>query len=211
MPCPHKFQQYLNLENLDFQPLTLIVGTFNPSWPANNAATWFYGRTARNYFWDVLPRIYEPNLNLRQGNSAQWKEFCNDRRVALTDIITSINDANQGNNNHTEILSNYLDSEIADNFHDFSFTNIIALLNNYPTIRNVYLTRQTGIGLFDAQWEIVKNYAEQHPERNLHVRNLLTPSGSARFQIGEYKAANPNDPSPLRNFIYQKWLEQWHH
>lgn len=29
MACTHKFHQYLNLNNLDFEPTTLIVGTFN--------------------------------------------------------------------------------------------------------------------------------------------------------------------------------------
>ena len=41
MPCNHKFIEDLNLENLDFQPTTLIVGTFNPSWPENNQAQCF--------------------------------------------------------------------------------------------------------------------------------------------------------------------------
>jgi len=45
MACNHKFIEYLNLENLDFEPTTLIVGTFNPEWPAGNQAEWFYGRT----------------------------------------------------------------------------------------------------------------------------------------------------------------------
>lgn len=28
MPCPHKFQNYLNLDKLTFGPTTLIIGVF---------------------------------------------------------------------------------------------------------------------------------------------------------------------------------------
>jgi len=57
MACNHKFKKYLKLEKLDFIPETLIVGTFNPAWPAGNYAEWFYGRTSNNYFWEVLPNL----------------------------------------------------------------------------------------------------------------------------------------------------------
>lgn len=38
MPCPHKFQEDLNLDKIDFKPETLIQGTFNPTWPEGNYA-----------------------------------------------------------------------------------------------------------------------------------------------------------------------------
>lgn len=41
MACRHKFIDYLNLDNLDFDPTTLIVGTFNPEWPDGNHAECF--------------------------------------------------------------------------------------------------------------------------------------------------------------------------
>lgn len=210
MACLHKFHTYLNLERIDFEPDTLIVGTFNPSWPEGNAAEWFYGRRRNNYLWDVLPRLYEPNLNLRQGNHHQWKAFCSQYRVALTDVIQSINDAEEGNEEHQDVLSTYLDTAIADYFDDFTFTDFENLLDTHPSIQNVYLTRQTGVELFDEQWALVEQYRDNHPDRSLHVRKLLTPSASARFQIAPYKLQNPNDPTPLRNFIFQSWKEQWH-
>src|SRR5579862_8159173 len=108
MPCLHKFHEYLELETIDFEPNTLIVGTFNPAWPAENPAEWFYGRIRNNYFWDVLPRIYDPILNLRRGNHLQWKQFCSVNGIALTDFITSINDADEANEEHQEILASYL-------------------------------------------------------------------------------------------------------
>lgn len=210
MACVHKFEAYLNLERLDFEPTTLIVGTFNPSWPLDNPAQWFYGRTKNNYLWDVLPRLYYPTINLRQGNHIQWKEFCAQNAIALTDIITCINDANDENEGHREILRSYLDTSIADYFNDFTFTSLVNILDENEAIQNVYLTRQSGVALFDEQWALIEQYSLANPKRNLHIRTLITPSASARFQITAYKLANPNDRTPLRNFIHHSWQKQWH-
>ena len=74
------------------------MGTFNPSWPANNLAQWFYGRTANNFFWDVLPRFHNQG-SLLGGTTAQWKTFCRQHHIAITDLISSINDAYCNANN----------------------------------------------------------------------------------------------------------------
>lgn len=207
MPCQHKFINYLNLERLDFEPTTLIVGTFNPAWPEGNRAEWFYGRTARNYFWDVLPRLYNGE-NYRKENSNCWKTFCKGNKIVLTDLITSINDAEVDNKEHQDILKSYLDTSIADYFDDFEFTDLKGILAKYPTIKNIYLTRNKGVELFDEEWQKVEDYVKNKPD--YHVKNLLTPSASARFQIKEYKKEFPNDKTPLRNFIHREWKNQWH-
>jgi hypothetical protein len=207
MQCRHKFQIYLNLERLDFEPSVLIVGTFNPAWPDNNSADWFYGRVHNNYLWDVLPRLFHHDSNLRRLGPSQWKSFCSANRIALTDLISSIDDADIENIRHQEVLSTYLDTSIAKYFTKFTFTQITALLRKNPSIKNIYLTRQKGLPLFDNQWKLVEEYATQN---SLHVKNLLTPSASARFQIQDYKLANPTDRTPLRNFIYESWKKEWH-
>ena len=209
MPCEHKFIHDLNLTGLDYAPTTLIVGTFNPSWPNENQAEWFYGRTGNNYFWDVLPRLYNPELNLRNEGVDEWKEFCLNNSIAITDILSSIVDADENNPLHAEILGNYQDIAIANSFHEFTFTDIVDILRRFRSIRNVYLTRQPGIQLFDDQWNNIQEY-QMNVDPDLHIRNLLTPSGSARFQIGPYRLEHPNDPTPLRNFIFQSWQNQWH-
>lgn len=87
MPCNHKFRKHLLLQGLDFEPETLIVGSFNPEWPENNTAQWFYGRTENTYLWDVLPRIYgEPSL--MDSPVADWQDFCKRNKVAFTDLIS---------------------------------------------------------------------------------------------------------------------------
>ena len=198
MPCTHRFADYLNLDHLDFEPTTLIVGTFNPGWEnINNNAQWFYGRTRNNYFWDVLPRLYE-NRNLRQENHIEWKQFCSRNSIALTDLLQSINDANPEDPNHIAAIQNFKDTEIANVFNDFIPTNIIEILQNNPTINKVYLTRQLGSAFWDNYWNIIVQHCQNN---NISTQALITPSASARFQM---------NGGQLRDFIYNSWEPVWH-
>lgn len=212
MPCNHKFQDYLNLENLSFEPTTLIIGTFNPSWPEGNNAEWFYGRThdefgnQNNNFWDVLPRVYgEPSLI--NATPLEWKQFCERRRIAITDLISTIDDANQDNNNHVNLMRGFADDDIASNFFDFELVNIVRLLRNYPTIVNIYITR----GISEAFWRnklySVKNYCAAN---TLILKSVITPSGFAYLQQGRYNNQNPDNRLNLPDYILMRWQEQWH-
>jgi len=213
MPCIHKFIGDLNLENLDFEPTTLIVGTFNPSWPDGNQAEWFYGRThdqhgnVNNNFWDVLPRLYGEE-SLINGTLDDWKAFCEKHKIAITDLITSIDDANEQDAEHRTLLGGYADNVIANNFNGQLPNNIVKLLQNNPTIKNVYLTRGTGETFWRRLWSPVVQYSNHN---NLHERKLLTPSGYAFYQHGRYNNQNPNNIIPLLNdFILMKWENEWH-
>jgi hypothetical protein len=205
MACNHRFIDSLDLTDLDYDPQILVVGTFNPAWPDANYAGWFYGRTRNNYFWDVFPRMFDPNLNLRGEGPEVWRRFCRENKVALTDLIRAINDANQENNEHLRIIGGYSDSAISK-FRSFDFTDIVGLLRRHPSITRVYLTRLPGNPFFDGLWFTVQEYCIHN---NIRVSNLLTPSGNARYQMGDYKQRNPNDREPLRNFIYESWQANW--
>lgn len=212
MPCNHKFQQDLNLERLDFKPTTLIVGTFNPEWPATNTAQWFYGRTHDQYgnpnnsFWDVLPRLYrEPSL-LNSG-PVEWKKFCSRHKIALTDLISCVIDANQPQDN--AVMGGYADNVIANDFHQHAFTDIVGLLRTHASIKNVYLTRGEG-QFWTHLWAPVALYSEQN---GLHQEKLLTPSKNARFSMFPYNRQNPPpqfNMATLNDYILMKWQEKWH-
>jgi hypothetical protein len=213
MPCTHKFADYLNLDNLNFIPTTLIVGTFNPGWDnIDNNASWFYGRThdnngnRNNNFWDVLPRIYNQE-SLINGSPNDWKQFCSDERIAITDIIGNIEDANQNNPIHVNLMRGFADNEIVKNFYDFDLVNIVRILRNNPAIVNVYITR----GITESFWKnklySLKNYCDAN---NIRLIALITPSSYARFQQGRYNNLNPNDQLNLADFILMRWQENWH-
>ncbi|NOU20388.1 MAG: hypothetical protein HOO93_01120 [Methyloglobulus sp.] len=201
MACIHKFASDLNLDCLDFEPTTLIVGTFNPGWEnLGNYAQWFYGRTNNNYFWDVLPRLYE-NSNLRLARHTEWKAFCSRHKIALTDLIYSIDDADSNNQAHINQLKNYRDDAIARHFHQFTLVSIPAILENHPTITHVYLTRQTTADFWQQRWLPIVRYCN---ENSIKTQTLLTPSGSARFQMPK------GVDITLRDFIFNRWQNSWY-
>ena len=206
MPCNHKFIEYLNIENVNFDPRFLIIGTFNPEWPKDNYAEWFYGRTINNYFWETLPRIFEEESLRINFNYNHWKNFCSRNRVALTDLITSINDAEELNPNHFEVISKFKDTEFANTFEDFEMTNVLRILENNPSIKKVFFTRNKGVNLFDNEISIINNYCVNN---DIRFSYLMTPSKNARFQMRGYEPQNPNLERNLSNFIYENWLENW--
>lgn len=215
MPCNHKFSEYLNLEMLDFEPTTLIVGTFNPQWPADNNAEWFYGRThnahgtQNNNFWDVLPRLFIDEHTLIDVEPAEWKSFCSRKKIAITDLISSIEDADQENPEHVNFMRGYADNVIAAEFEEHVFVDIILLLQNNPTIRNVYITNGVNGAFWNNIWNPVINYCNQNI---IICRKLLTPSRNARFSLFAHNRNNPNNQYSMDNlndYILMKWMQVW--
>ncbi len=201
MPCLHKFADDLYLERIDFHPETLIVGTFNPGWDnLGNTAGWFYGRIRNNYFWDVLPRLYGEKA-LRQATPAEWKAFCRKHRIALTDLIDSIDDADCVNPNHVSHLINYRDDLITKHFRQFTFVDITTLLAKHPSIKQAYLTRGINEPFWRKRWQPVQDYCEN---RAINSKTLLTPSAGARFQIPK------GIKVPLGDYIFKEWQNSWH-
>ena len=205
MACVHKFEEYLNLERLDFEPTTLIVGTFNPSWPLDNQAQWFYGRIENN-FWHVLPLLYNEN-SLRGANPLEWKAFCKRHKIAITDLISCIKDAENENELHISYLKTFSDKTIAEKFRSHSFVKINDLLKQHPTVKNIYLTRGIGETFWNILWKPVEEYAKNN---NLNEKKLLTPSGYAFYQLGKYNKKNPLNPLSLEEFILKDWQAKWH-
>ncbi len=207
MPCAHKFQNELDLKRLDFEPDTLIVGTFNPAWPAENDAEWFYGRKTNNYFWDVLPRLYgKPSLI--NTSASEWKEFCRNKKIAFTDLIWAIDDAEPGNREHIKMLTTYADKTLEYRFEDLEFMNIVDILQRQPSIRNVYLTR----GVTEAFWRHLWNPAMKYCKlRQLHERKLLTPNHEAADQLEAYNNQHPDNKIVLlEDYILMRWKQEWH-
>jgi hypothetical protein len=207
MPCNHKFQIYLDLTQIDFEPTTLIVGTFNPSWPESNTAEWFYGRTASNCFWDILPRLYS-EASLINATHVEWKQFCRDKQVALTDLISSIDDAEPGNREHIKMLGGFSDKAIEHNFDDFNFMDIVQLLKGQPSIKNVYITRGVMEAFWRHLWYPVAHYCNAN---KIHERKLLTPSSDASYQHEAYNKEHPeNKIIELEDYILMRWRQEWH-
>jgi hypothetical protein len=207
MPCNHKFQKYLNLDSLDFEPTTLIVGTFNPEWPEHNTAEWFYGRTDTCYFWDILPRLYGEQ-SLLNAHTTEWKQFCKDKKIALTDLISAIDDAEQNNKAHNRMLGGFSDDAIEYNFDGFEFVSIAGLLKRNPSIQHVYLTRTITDAFWRHLWNPVAHYCNHN---KLSERKLLTPTTEAAFHHEQHNRDQPGDTvQRLEDYVLRRWSKEWH-
>lgn len=198
MSCVHKFQKYLNLDGVDFKPQVLIVGTFNPAWPATNDAGWFYGRTKNNCFWDVLPRLYNEK-SLRDAEPKDWKLFCERHAVAITDLISSIEDADENNAEHLEWLGGYSDKNIEQRFRVHQFTDVVGLIEKYDSISRVFLTRRNDQGLWKKAWKPIRDICEI---KGVWQSTLLTPSRYACLH-------KPKEFRKVEDYILSRWHESW--
>ncbi|MEB2780663.1 hypothetical protein U3A58_09670 [Algoriphagus sp. C2-6-M1] len=113
-------------------------------------------------------------------------------------MIYSIEEADSQNPAHREALKSYSDASICRDFSEITFTDIEEIIQRFPTIKQVYLSTQATIEVFNTRWIEIENFGL---ENGVEVKWLLTPSASARFQMGTYKSDNPLDKTPLRNFI----------
>ncbi len=203
MSCNHKFQNELLLEHIDYEPATLIVGTFSPGSPVVNPAEWFYGR-AGNYFWDILPRLYGED-SLINAAPADWKRFCRDKQIALTDLISSIDDAGP---EHNKILGGFSDQAIAYNFDDFGFVDITKILQRLPTITSVYLTRGVTEVFWRHLWNPVALYCSRH---GIRERKLITPTTDNIDHQVAYNNHTPGHRVPLlQDYFLMRWQQEWH-
>lgn len=182
MPCQHRFIDDLQSnEEIDY----LFIGTFNPSWDRSQEdnANWFYGRQY-NDFWFIMPQVFnQQSLMKRQyrTNRQFLINWCQENRIGLTDLITSIIDADINNNNHNQIILNVKDSGF-DEFHEIIPTNIIEIINeNLNTLRGVYLTRYEHTlnqnGIIKQLWTQVLNRCI---ELQIQCHDLVTPSRQYR-------------------------------
>lgn len=203
MACKHKFYTDLKWENLNYGPKILFVGTFNPEWPASNYAQWFYGRTDSNYFWEVLPRLMGKK-SLLCSSPETWKTFCKTNKIAITDLILEIENANPKNKKHAMILSKYSDDDLVKHFkNNLELNKITEILDQIPSIQSVYLTRSAS-GFWGQQWKQITGYTK----RKIHFAELLTPSRYASYQLSKYRKDNVNTPMSLPDYILKRWQEK---
>ncbi|MDG1277004.1 MAG: hypothetical protein P8O16_06960 [Algoriphagus sp.] len=178
MPCDHRFINDLQLQYVDWEVRTLFIGTFNPAWIfPNNNAEWFYGRTARNDFWGILPTIHTGH-SLIPGTPEDWKNFCRDNHIGITDIINSLNDADENNPLHVEMIQNFADDQLTE--FGIELTDIPALLEEHQSIQQICLTRKTLPNPWNILFQPTFEWVANHPERDIQIKKLRSPSRGAR-------------------------------
>jgi len=144
---------------------TLIIGTFNPDTPGNDAE-FFYGRS-RNYLWRLLPTAYGEN-DLKDATKTEKLEFIKEFKIDLIDLIEKI-EVEKGQ--EANYLDNYLDQR------KITWKDIISEIKNLPNLKRVCFTRKTFTGIPNMKKQIaeIQEYCEN---RGILFRALTTP---ARF------------------------------
>ena len=149
----------------------LIIGTFNPAWDAENGdnAEYFYGRKS-NQFWCILPHAFHEHCLIDKG-SAEWRAFCAEHRIGLTDIISSIANANEDDGEHfTDLTIGFEDRKIEKQaFGHYVYTpqfrhgEIMQTIEaNRDTLRGVFFTRSTfnDIPRIRQRWIAIQAFCE---------------------------------------------------
>lgn len=200
MPCSHKFfgrENHLAGENgllPNWEADTLIIGTFNPSndWVEDNEANYFYGRES-NYFWDILPRFAD-GANIDKQDVLAQLDFLRTKRIALTDLLVTVNDAEIENDEHRNFLIDFQDAGF-NNFASFTWNTIpiLEFIKN-KKVKAVYFTKVSEGAPFGRQIRIIKKFCNLHNVRNY---KLHTPSGQ-RLGYG----------MPRENKLIHRWFEQ---
>lgn len=205
--CHHKFIHDLKLEYVGWEVNTLFIGTFNPGCCKKNEAEWFYGRTGKNMFWDTIGLFYENNPLLGQnGDIEKWKAFCKRNKIAVTDLIQSIDGVDmQFEGDQKKLCQNFSDSklELYINTGQYSSNYVEDLIQNSPKLSKlkcVYLTRATTNNPWNQLWSPINTACVG---KGIYVQKLLTPGGFNYFQFNNvFQRTPPN--------LCQLWVNNYH-
>ena len=165
-----KFSSSFYTENVilrpPYNPEVLILGTFNPD--DGNFADFFYGR---NFFWPIFrmfynntteysnqkrsPKNLSPSLN-------EILDICSYFKLSFADLVLS-----------TDSKDNLIpDENVLDGNIEWNTQNIINFINNTPSLKFIYFTRQK-----KGDWKVELNKISQ--ETPLKILNIYTPSGQS--------------------------------
>ncbi|ADQ16108.1 hypothetical protein [Leadbetterella byssophila] len=184
MPCFHRFYDELipNQNLVEY----LFIGTFNPSWNAENEnnAEYFYGRET-NFFWCICPHAFNRNCLIDKGKP-EWLSFCEQNLIGLTDLIKNIENADQENDQHVQLLTNGFQDknlDLRENGQyifniDFNTDDIIKYITSRRnSLKGVFFTRRTdnGIRRIWEQWCQISNHCNE-----LSIYNAVLPTPSLR-------------------------------
>ncbi len=177
MSCGHRFYNELIPQwKIEY----LFIGTFNPEWNnSSNNVDYFYGRS-KNQFWCILPNVFDSPCLIEKTKKDKIN-FCKSHKIGITDIIKSISNADERNDDHKKlILNGYRDTNLEKKENnefifelDFNTSNIIQLIE-INKIKGIFFTRSTfnGIPRIRIQW----NFLKQLSKNKFNTGELLTPS-----------------------------------
>ncbi len=216
MTCPNKFLDDVGLDRLTFDPRILVIGTFTPDCIHREHVQWFHGAMGEgindhvggDHFWSVLPRLYGERSLRFEGAELLWKDFCNEHRIALTDLILGIEDFELSDDPDLENVCSCSEQIHSNAFLKLQLNDILALLAKYPSIGYVYFTGNPD----NKYWKkICKPISEYCKANKIYYAGLTAPS---EVSISRQKVYNsrihPDAPVQLDEYILRSWKDKWH-
>lgn len=157
----HRFIENIIQPNTE----TLIIGTFNPDTPDNDAE-FFYGRS-RNYLWRLLPTAFGES-DLKQATKQEKISFINQYKINLIDLIEEI-EVDEGE--EANYYDGYIDSRVT------KWRDIINLIDSLTNLKRVCFTRKTfsDIPNMKIRLDAIQTHCES---KSIPFKALTTP---ARF------------------------------
>jgi len=160
----HKFLDH----KIDPQTIILIVGTFNPSTPENNAD--FFYSSPRNQLWSLLPQAFGlPDL---QGKDrvTEKKQFMKDYHIDFIDIISAV-DVEKGQECNRKDA--YIDSRICE------WRDVIQEMKQLKFLRRACFTRKglKDIPRMKAKIDEIREYCRKS---GTIFEGIVTPSQAFR-------------------------------
>lgn len=153
----HRFIEH----KIDSQTETLIIGTFNPETP-DNEANFFYSRK-RNFLWTLIPTAFRDDI--LKGKSKEEKlSYIKLRKIDFIDLISEVN-VEEPNN----YKDNYLDQKVSKWRDD-----ITTEINKLKNIKRVGFTRKSFADVPNMKTEIEK-IKKTCDEYNIFFQYLTTP------------------------------------
>lgn len=142
---------------------TLIIGTFNPETPKNDAEI-FYGRK-RNYLWKLLPIAFGER-DLKGTPHLRKFEFIRNYKIDLIDLIEELEVEEGEEANYDDA---YIDSRVT------RWRDVIGVIDTLPNLKRVCLTRKTFSGIPNMKKK-VEAIQEHCDIKGIPFKALTTPS-----------------------------------
>ena len=135
---------------------------------------------------------------MRKKNAADWKEFVRKNRIGITDVITSIDDADENNERHRKMVFTKTDADL-DRFNQIKWNtdDIIKSIRNGRKLKGIFVTNRKCPTKIETQFQRIGEAAKQS---NINFTRLITPSSGARFSMRK--------GSPLYQTLLAEWKQE---
>jgi len=179
----------LRIKSSGFEPKCLIIGTFNPDWPGNEA-TFFYSRS--RYFWKIMSNVFthddwhhDVGANEATPTHEEMAAICLKTGMVFADLIKGTapdaevmlqpNGASVNGYTFTGMSDAHLNYLGIQGGLETNSNAIIQHLRSNTSIRYVYFTFNSQTWLVNQKQALINEIYQVRP--NIEIGTIFTPTG----------------------------------